>query len=250
MPEPKLAVPGRFESPWFPAGNPAGLTELEVASGVVVGRGSGPTFGATDSLGPIATLRELVRPLLASPPCVVAFSGGRDSSALLALLIDVARSEGLPEPLAVTARWSDDEASDESDWQEEVARTIGVRNWEIIRPGTDLDLLGDEATSVLGQLGLMWPAPAYALRPMMRMGAGGSFLSGEGGDEAFGLWPYGRLWSTDSSAKTSALLGPAGIGPRNGSPRPAQIPLASERTPVPALDPSRSPSVLGGRHGG
>jgi hypothetical protein len=25
---------------------------------------------------------------------------------------------------------------------------------------------------------------------------GGVFLSGEGGDEAFGLWPYGRLWSS------------------------------------------------------
>jgi hypothetical protein len=194
--EPELAMKGRFESPWFPGGNSGDLTELEVASGVVVGQGSAPTFGAHGHLDPIAVLRTLVRPLLASPPCVVAFSGGRDSSALLALLIDVARREGLPEPLAVTARWSDDEASDESTWQEEVARTIGVRNWEIIRPGTDLDLLGDEATSVLKQLGLRWPAPAYALRPMMRIGAGGSFLSGEGGDEAFGLWPYGRLWST------------------------------------------------------
>ncbi len=196
MPEPKLAMKGRFESPWFPAANSGGLTELEVASGVVVGQVSGPTFAGDGRHDPIAVLRTLVRPLLASPPCVVAFSGGRDSSALLALLIDVARSEGLPEPLAVTARWSDDEASDESEWQEEVARTIGVRNWEIIRPGTDLDLLGDEATSVLRQLGLLWPAPAYALRPMMRIGAGGSFLTGEGGDEAFGLWPYGRLWST------------------------------------------------------
>ncbi len=30
---------------------------------------------------------------------------------------------------------------------------------------------------------------------MIRLAAGGVFLSGEGGDEAFGLWPYGRLWA-------------------------------------------------------
>ncbi len=103
--------------------------------------------------------------------------------------------EGLPEPLAVTARWDEDPASDESTWQEEVIAAIGARNWEIIRPGTDLDLLGEEATALLRDVGLLWPAPAYAFLPMIRMATGGVFLTGEGGDEAFGLWPYGRLWS-------------------------------------------------------
>ncbi len=133
--------------------------------------------------------------MLATPPCVIAFSGGRDSSALLALFVDVARVEGLEQPIAVTARWADDEASDESAWQEHVVRTVGADRWEILRLGTELDLLGDEAVGVLDCLGLVWPAPAYALLPMIRLAAGGVFLSGEGGDEAFGLWPYGRLWA-------------------------------------------------------
>jgi asparagine synthase (glutamine-hydrolysing) len=169
---------------------------LEVSSGIVVGQGGGSTFPSVSGRDPIDLLRERLRTFLAAPPCVVAFSGGRDSSALLALLVDEARREGLPEPLAVTARWDDDQASDESAWQEEVMSVIGASHWEIIRPGTDLDLLGEEATATLDGLGLLWPPPAYALLPMIRMARGGTFLSGEGGDEAFGLWPYGRLWSS------------------------------------------------------
>lgn len=162
---------------------------------MVVGQGTGPRFTGHSDAGPVDVLRALACSMLSTPPCVVAFSGGRDSSALLALLIDVARREQLPEPIAVTARWDADEASDEMGWQEDVARTIGVQHWEIIRPGTDLDLLGTEATSALDQLGLIWPPPAYAFLPMLRMASGGVFITGEGGDEAFGLWPYGRLWS-------------------------------------------------------
>ena len=184
------------EPVWCPFANPMGLTELEVASGMVVGQGSGRPLIPDHSADPVGVLRNQAREWLADTPCVVAFSGGRDSSALLAVLIDVARRDGLVEPIALTARWDDDAASDESAWQERVIAALGVRNWEIVRPGTDLDLLGTEATTALEQLGLMWPAPAYAFRPMMRQASGGVFLSGEGGDEAFGLWPYGRLWST------------------------------------------------------
>jgi hypothetical protein len=185
-----------YARPWHPAANPSGLTELEVASGVVMGKEA--TLGLTPdgSVHPVEVLRNIARRLLATPPCVIAFSGGRDSSALLALFIDVARRDGLPEPIAITARWDEDAASNENAWQENVISSIGASHWEIIRPGTDLDLLGSEATSVLGQMGLMWPAPAYAFLPMVRHAAGGVFVSGEGGDEAFGLWPYGQLWAT------------------------------------------------------
>ena len=71
---------------------------------------------------------------------------------------------------------------------------IGAAHWEIIRPGEDLDLLGAEAVGTLSGQGLLWPPPAYAFLPMMRMAAGGVFVSGEGGDEAFGLFPHARFW--------------------------------------------------------
>jgi asparagine synthase (glutamine-hydrolysing) len=117
------------------------------------------------------------------------------------MLIQVARREGLTEPIAVTARWDGDEASNEASWQEQVIAWIGAKNWEIIRPGTDLELLGDAATGALEAIGLIWPAPTYAFLPMIRMASGGVFVTGEGGDEAFGLWPYGRLWSDLRSHK-------------------------------------------------
>jgi asparagine synthase (glutamine-hydrolysing) len=207
-----------FDRPWHPPGNPTGLTELEVASGVVVGGVDGAPFPPDAGPDPMAVLARIAAEALATPPCVVAFSGGRDSSALLAVLADVARREGLPPPVAVTARWDDDEASDESIWQELVIEQVGVGDWEVIRPGTDLDLLGTGATDILDRGGLMWPPPAYALAPMIAKSDGGVFLSGEGGDEAFGLWPYGRLWSTVRSRhlpRQSDLRGLAlGCSPR------------------------------------
>jgi tRNA(Ile)-lysidine synthase TilS/MesJ len=81
---------------------------------MVVGQGDGHRFPVDSGSHPASALRAIARSVLATPPCVVAFSGGRDSSALLALLVDEARRAGLPEPVAVTARWDEDEASDES----------------------------------------------------------------------------------------------------------------------------------------
>ncbi len=183
-------------SVWFPPANPAGLTELDVASGVVVGQDHGTSRPGFVHPGPdpMTRLAELAVELLATSPCVIAFSGGRDSSALLAFFVDVARRHGLDEPIAATARWDGDVASDEREWQEQVIGAIGVQNWEIIRPGDDLDLLGDEAVGALLGQGLMWPPPAYAFRPMVRRAVGGVIVSGEGGDEAFGLYPHGRFW--------------------------------------------------------
>jgi asparagine synthetase B (glutamine-hydrolysing) len=207
-----------FHSVWLPEANALGLTALEVASGVILGDGDSPPITPNRSLGPLESLRKIARALLLSRPCVVAFSGGRDSSALLAMLVDVARTDGLPEPIAVTARWENDQASDESEWQEQVIKAIGAQNWTIIRPGNDLDLLGHEATSVLAKAGLTWPAPAYVVMPMVRLAKGGVFITGEGGDEALGLWPHGRLWSTLRSGnvpRQSDVRGLAlGLAPR------------------------------------
>jgi Asparagine synthase len=182
---------------WYPPANPAGLTELDVASGVVVGQEDGARRATLSLPGPEPRTRlaELACTLLSESPCVLAFSGGRDSSALLAFLVGTARSEGLPEPVAVTARWDDDVASDERVWQEQVVAAIGAEHWEILRPGDDLDLLGAEAVGALAGQGLLWPPPAYSFLPMIRRAAGGVFVSGEGGDEAFGLFPHARFWT-------------------------------------------------------
>lgn len=201
-------------SAWSGAHNPLGLTELEVASGVVLD----PTLrnphisDATES--PLEVLAKLCQELLSKAPCVVAFSGGRDSSALLATLTVEARRHGLQEPVAITSRWTDDPASREDEWQQHVIDEIQLKDWEIINPGDDLDLLGPVATSALSRIGLMWPAPSYALLPLMERARGGVLVTGEGGDEVFGLWPYSAPWEMLSGKRSFNLraIGALGIG--------------------------------------
>jgi predicted phosphoadenosine phosphosulfate sulfurtransferase len=50
-------------------------------------------------------LEELILPVLQRPRCVIGFSGGRDSSSLLALGTHLARREDLPMPVAFTFRY-------------------------------------------------------------------------------------------------------------------------------------------------
>ena len=112
---------------------------------MVVGQGRALVSPWTPGSDPDRACCAAAIPTPANRPCVVAFSGGRDSSALLAVLVDVARREGLPEPIAVTARWDDDRPATRAPGRSRSIATVGARDWEIIRPGTDLDLLGEEA---------------------------------------------------------------------------------------------------------
>ena len=179
---------------WAAGPNPLGLTELDVASGVVLGTVAVPPWPEVTGR-PLDVLFDEARKILERGRCVVAFSGGRDSSAVLATLLHVARRDGFDEPLALTARWPGDAQSDESAWQEHVARELGVRRWEVITPGADFDLLGLLSTGLLRHHGLLWPAPMAALTPMIEAAGDGVFVSGQGGDEVFGTWTTAAAWA-------------------------------------------------------
>jgi hypothetical protein len=189
-----MTEPAAVNRPWAGGHNPLGLTELEVASGVVLGSVEPPEWPETAG-DPLEALFDQARRILAAGRCVVAFSGGRDSSALLAAFLHVARRDGYEEPLAITARWPGDESSDESVWQEHVARELDVRRWEIITPGEDFDLLGPLATELLDRHGMLWPAPVAALAPMIAAAEDGVLVTGQGGDEVFGGWRLGPVWA-------------------------------------------------------
>lgn len=180
---------------WSGGPNPLGLTDLEVATGDVGGLLPVGPLPVTD-LDPLAALEaEAVRLLtLAKGRCVVGFSGGRDSSALLAVLLRVARRDGFDDPVAVTARWPGAADTDETAWQEHVAGELGVRAWEIVAPGTDVELLGELATGLLRRHGLLWPPPLAGLVPMAEVAAGGVLVTGEGGDNVLGGWKMGPVW--------------------------------------------------------
>ena len=158
------------------------------------GRSSRPD-GLERSVRPLQVLFDEAKALLQRGPCIVAFSGGRDSSAVLATLLHVARQDGFDDPVAVTARWPGVAAADESAWQEHVAGELGVRRWEILTPGTDFDLLGPLARQLLRDHGLLWPAPTAALMPMIEAAGDGVLVTGQGGDEVFGTWGLAGAWA-------------------------------------------------------
>lgn len=133
-------------------------------------------------------LERSVRQALTSGPCFVSFSGGRDSSIVLAVATDVARRDGLPPPVPLTLRFHGPE-SDEGRWQEQVVRHLGVGDWERIALD-DIDFVGPVAADILRRHGVLWPPNAHFHEPILARAAGGSLLTGIDGDVLFGGWQW------------------------------------------------------------
>jgi asparagine synthase (glutamine-hydrolysing) len=163
------------------------LSPLEVATSEILGDALRPAVlppsgGTTARMA----LEAAVLPALLRAPCVVAFSGGRDSSAVLAIATHVARKEGLALPVPVTYRWPTLDTTDEDEWQVMVVEHLRLPEWCHLELDDDLDLLGPLATTVLSRYGLMWPPTSHLEVPLAEQATGGSLLTGDGGDEVFG----------------------------------------------------------------
>jgi asparagine synthase (glutamine-hydrolysing) len=166
------------------ANEPRPLSPIEIAAGVVYG--TEPISASIDwraAPTPRATLERVVESALSRPPCVVSFSGGRDSSAILALAAHVAKREGLAMPIPVTLRFPHSSTAGEDEWQELVIRHLGLTDWVRIEPGDELDLVGRHAQQVLRRFGLTWPFNAHFHMPIVEQARGGVVLTGVGGDE-------------------------------------------------------------------
>jgi hypothetical protein len=85
------------------------LTSLEIASCVVVGPPQADlgVAGSGSAADPVAELERAVVCALRRPPCLVSFSGGHDSSLVLAAAVRAAQRERLPAPVPVTWRVRD-----------------------------------------------------------------------------------------------------------------------------------------------
>ncbi|HEX2505576.1 MAG TPA: asparagine synthase-related protein [Gaiellaceae bacterium] len=173
-----------------PSARTTRLAPLEVASGLVLGhdRERLPRPSGT----PVEALEVSILPALRRTPCLVSFSGGRDSSAVLALAARVARREGLPLPIPATHRFPDAPATDESEWQEQVVRHLRLPDWLRLEHRDELDVLGPFARRALRRHGLLWPSNAHFHLPLLEAAAGGSLLTGIGGDELLGPTSWQR----------------------------------------------------------
>ncbi|GGC05528.1 hypothetical protein GCM10010972_18410 [Cellulomonas carbonis] len=178
-------------------GAPAGawqLTPLELAAGLPLGHDPDLVPLAVTDDGPRAAVEAAVLGALLRPPCVVSFSGGRDSSTVLALAAHVAAREGLAPPVAVTLRFPRLPESDESEWQRQVVDHVGVREWTLLDTTDELDLLGDDARDQIRRHGVLWPPNTHFHQRIAALAAGGSLLTGFAGDEVMSPGsPWDRL---------------------------------------------------------
>jgi len=128
-------------------------------------------------------MEDVLRAALRRPPCVVGFSGGRDSSTLLAIAAAVARREGLALPVPATLVYPGRDEADEADWQRQVMGHLGLDEWIRLEVHDELDAVGPVAQEVMRRHGLTWPFNLHFHIPIMEAARGGSVVTGFGGDE-------------------------------------------------------------------
>ena len=175
------------------AAHPLRPGALEISVGKMYGEyHESEGLGRVDrGLTPLAALEQAILPALQRPPCLVSFSGGRDSSGVLAAATGAARREGLHPPVPVTLRVSNAPSAEESSWQEHVVRHLGLRDWQVLNVGADqMDRLGPLSTSLLRRHGLLYPPNTFLQLPLLEAARGGLLLTGFGGDELFAAWGW------------------------------------------------------------
>lgn len=170
-------------------------------------------------------LREVLGKAMASGPVFVSFSGGRDSSAVLAAAVSVAREHGIDMPVPVTYRYPGDQDADEDEWQDLVLRHIGVTEQVVLEITDQQRLLGRLAKESMATRGLVWPASVNLDHEMLSLVSGGVLLTGEGGDELFS----GRRSAPVASLRQTMLRGKR---PRRRQLRAVGRALAPQRVSV------------------
>lgn len=188
------------------------MDPVEVAGGWV--HGFDPESLPRDaSADPRGALGRILVGCLRRTPCVVAFSGGRDSAVLLAAAAAVARRNGLPPPVAVTLTYPGVPEADETAWQRRVLDHLGLTD-RLELPVTDEhDLLGPHVAPLLHRHGPVWPPNLAPTRRLMDQARGGTLIIGECGDEVFGtkrITPLRRI--IGGRGKVDRQLYPLALG--------------------------------------
>ncbi|TAM69485.1 MAG: hypothetical protein EPN48_09000 [Microbacteriaceae bacterium] len=131
-------------------------------------------------------LEIVVAPAATSNRCYVLFSGGRDSSSLLALATHVARRANADDPIPVTVHHRNAPRADESEWQHLVLAHLRLRDRIVLEFEGEQSMLGDAATASLQRNGLVWLPTIQLHGAIYRQLEPGAMVSGEGGDLIIG----------------------------------------------------------------
>jgi asparagine synthase (glutamine-hydrolysing) len=198
----------------------AGLSGEELAAGWPPGRAGGAVCTRSEAgasgVHPRAVLESLLAGAMSRGPVIVAFSGGRDSSALLALATVVGRREGLPLPIPLTMRFGDDPDADETTWQESVITHLRLEDWVRVDATSATDALGPYAEEVVRHVGHnVFPPAAAAAGVKARHARGASLVDGDPGDWVLGahrmtyahqvVRRHGRVGRSDWTVLAEAL---------------------------------------------
>jgi hypothetical protein len=171
------------------------LTQLEAASHLLFGGApdSGSLPPADGAIAPRQALEEVVLESLRAGACFVSFSGGRDSSAVLALASALARRHSLDNPVPVSLVFPDIPETREDSWQRLLIEHLGLREWERVTLHHELDYLGPVACEALRKHGHLYPANVHLHGPALERARGGTLLTGWGGDDVFANWRLARI---------------------------------------------------------
>lgn len=192
-------------------------------TGTVEGDVGGVVWSGVSPPSPRQALEAVLLPALERAPCVVEFSGGRDSSLVLAVASHVARREQLPLPIPHTRRFPSAPSTDESEWQEMVVRHLGLPEWEVATFTDELDVIGERAREFLHTYGLLLSSRLYVLTDSLSTARGGSQLTGEGGDEVLGLRRASVVrWALQSPSRLRKPRNRRAVL-RNVAPRPVRF---------------------------
>lgn len=161
------------------------LSSLDIATGTMLGCERVVAPLPSENGTPRAAFEQAVLPALLRPPCLVSFSGGRDSSAVLAVAANLARREGLDLPIPATNVFPGDPRADETEWQLSVLAHLGLDDWIRCEHHDELDVVGPYAQRVMRRHGLLLPFNVHMHLPLFDAAVGGSLLTGVGGDELF-----------------------------------------------------------------
>ena len=73
-----------------------------------------------------------------------------------------------------------------------MVRHLGLTDWLKLEHRDDLDVVGRSRGGALRRYGLLWPSNAHFHLPLFEAAAGGSLLTGIGGDEMLGPTSWQR----------------------------------------------------------
>ena len=165
------------------------LTPLEIAGGIPLGMNpNAQPLPDVGDLKPLAAFEDVVRTALRRPPCVIPFSGGRDSAAVLAVAARIAREETLDAPVAVTLQFEGGLGTDETEWQKRVIAHCQVQDWIKLTVGDEIDFIGPLSRPLLLRYGVNHPPSLPLFWLPLQYAHGGSMLTGFGGDSVIGGW--------------------------------------------------------------